>query len=77
MNTRENFCKSIGLTKIYLEGKVSKVTLPSGVWAYSFSSCQYVQETVKNVEAYLLERDMKLPRKANLPISPDYRPELD
>jgi len=69
--------KSIGPPKIYLGGKVSKVTLPSGVWACSFSSSQYVQETLKNVKAYLLERDMKLSRKANSPISPGYRPKLD
>ena len=68
--------KSIGPPKIYLGCKVS-VILPSGVWAYSFSSSQYVQETIKNVEAYLLEREMKLSRKVNLPISPGYRPELD
>jgi len=69
--------KSIGPPKTYLGGKVSKVTLPSGVWAYSFSSSQYVQEAVKNVETYLREKDMKLSRKANSPISPGYRPELD
>jgi len=51
--------------------------LPSGVWAYSFTSSQYVQEAVKNVETYLLERYMKLSRRANSPISPGYRPELD
>jgi hypothetical protein len=69
--------KSIGPPKIYLGGKVSKVTLPSGIWAYSFSSSQYVQEAVKNVEEYLGQRNMKLSRKANSPISPGYRPELD
>ena len=37
---------SIGPPKIYLGGKVSKVTLPNGIWAYSFSSCQYVKEAV-------------------------------
>jgi len=73
-SSKEN---SIGLPKIYLGGKVSKVDLPSGVWAHSFSSCQYVKETVKNVEQYLGKKNMKLNRKASAPLSLRYRPELD
>ena len=68
---------SIGPPKIYLGGKVSKVDLPSGIWAYSFSSSQYVKEAIKNVEQYLDKKNMKLNRKASAPLSPGYRPELD
>ena len=62
--------------KIYLSGKVSKHVLPSGVWAYTFSS-QYVQEAVKNVEGYLEKKNMKLMKRVTSPITVDYRPELD
>ena len=69
--------ESVGPPKIYLGGKVSKHVLPSGVWAYTFSSSQYVQEAVKNVEEYLEKRKMKLTKRATSPITADYRPELD
>jgi len=44
---------SIGPTKLYLGGKITKVVMDDGVWAYAFSSSQYVQEAVANVEKYL------------------------
>jgi len=68
---------SIGPPKIYLGGKVSKVDLLSGIWAYSFSSSQYSKEAVKIVEQYLNKKNLKLNRKASAPLSPGYRPELD
>ena len=45
--------ESIGLPDHYLGGKVRKVQLENGVNAWAFSSSQYVQTAVKNVEAYL------------------------
>ena len=50
--------KSIGPPDIYLGNKVSKVTLDNGIDAWSLSSFQYVQNSVRNVESYL--------RKSNL-----------
>ena len=44
---------SVGPPDLYLGGKVSKMKLPNGVDAWAFSSCQYVQAAVKNVEQYL------------------------
>ena len=44
---------SIGKPTIYLGGKVNEVTLNNGANAWSFSSSQYVQATVKNVNDYL------------------------
>ena len=41
------------------------------------SSSQYAQEAVKNVEQYLKEHDMKLPAKANTPLTINYCLELD
>ena len=69
---------SIGPPKIYLGGQVRKVQLDNGVNAWAFSSSQYVQAAVKNVESYLDEQDKwKLPSKAETPLTTSYRPELD
>ena len=70
--------ESIGPPKIYLGGGVRKVTLDNGVDAWAFSSSQYVQAAVKNVESYLAkQKRWKLPRKAETPMQTTYRPELD
>ena len=70
--------ESIGPPSIYLGGKMSKVTLANGVEAWSFSSSQYVQAAVKNVEAYLEEKGRKLPKKGtNATFTSNYRPEVD
>ena len=67
---------SIGPPSIYLGGHVRKVTLENGVKAWAFSSSQYVQAAVKNVETYLDKSGQKLP-KAKTPLSSTYRPEVD
>ncbi len=69
--------ESIGPPKIYLGGRVSKVGLPNGVQTWAFSASQYVQEAVKKVEDILKDKGMKLTTRANTPLSPSYRPELD
>jgi hypothetical protein len=72
--------ESIGPPKIYLGGHVRKVQLENGVECWAFSSSQYVQAAVKNVEEYLSKRDnvnWKLPAKAETPMQTSYRPELD
>ena len=51
---------SIGPPKLYLGGHVRKVTLENGLSAWAFSSSQYVQAAVKNVESYLEERRTKV-----------------
>jgi hypothetical protein len=53
-----------------------KVTLENGTEAWAFSSSQYVQSAVENIEKYVHQTGGKLP-KANTPISTVYRPELD
>jgi hypothetical protein len=68
---------SIGPPSIYLGGKMSEVVLPNGVKAHAFSSSQYVQEAVRNVEAHLLKKNMKLKKKVTAPLTTSYRPELD
>ena len=70
--------ESVGEPDTYLGGKVGKVTIEgSRVTAWSFSSSQYIQEAVKNVEAYLEKRGERLIRKADTPLSSGYRPEVD
>jgi hypothetical protein len=69
--------ESIGPPKIYLGGSMRQVELDNGVKAWAFSSSQYVQEAVKNVEKYLNLKGGKLPTKAETPIQTCYRPELD
>jgi hypothetical protein len=73
--------ESIGPPKFYLGGRVRKVQLENGVEAWGFSSSQYVQAAVKNVEEYLSRDENKhlgkLPLKAQTPLTTTYRPELD
>ena len=54
--------------------------LDNGVKAWAFSTLQYIQEAVKNVEEYLERQDnkrWKLPSNANTQILAIYHPELD
>ncbi len=56
-----------------------KVQLENGVWAWGFSSSQYVQAAVKNVRDWLAKEEnkhWKMPH-ANTPLRTSYRPELD
>jgi hypothetical protein len=72
--------ESIGPPKIYLGGKVRRVQLENGVYAWSFSSSQYVQAAVRNVEEYLSKPEnaqWKMPSRADTPMQTSYRPELD
>ena len=69
--------ESVGPPSIYLGGKVSKIIMDNGAEAWSFSSSQYVQAAVSNVETYLSEKGEKLPAKALTPLSSNYRPEID
>ena len=69
--------ESIGPPQLYLGGRMRKVELTNGVKAWSFSSSQYVQAAVKNVEEHLEGRNLKLVSRAETPISTLYRPEVD
>ena len=63
---------------IYLGGKVNKMRLTNIVEAWTFSSSQYVQKAVSNVENFLQDLDgFMLSTKINAPLSNYYRPELD
>lgn len=69
--------ESIGPPSKYLGGKLREVTLASGIKAWAFGSCQYVQAAVKNVYERLARQGKKLPYTAPNPLSTDYRPEID
>ena len=72
--------ESIGPPKLYLGGHLRRVQLENGVEAWAYGSSQYVRAAVKNVEDYLAKEEnkrWKLPAKAETPMSPSYRPELD
>jgi len=69
--------KLIGPPTEYLGNKVSLVELDTGVQAWSFSSSQYVQNAVKNVEEYLTKRQSKLPTQAKSLWTSNYCPETD
>ena len=68
---------SVGPPDIYLGNKVTKVTLENGKKAWAWSSSQYVQNAVKNIENYLKEKGKSLARHMKAPFSADYKPELD
>jgi hypothetical protein len=53
------------------------VTLESGIKAWAFRSCQYVQSSIRNVENHLSKTGEKLPYKAPTPLSSGYCPEID
>ena len=69
--------ESIGPPKIYLGGKMSRVTMANGASAWAFSSSQYVRAAVENVEKYCKENDVKMPARAETPLTSNYRPEID
>ena len=63
--------ESIGSPTVYLGGRVCKVQLEKGVWAWSFCSSQYVQSAVKNVEEYVRRPEnthLKIPSKVETPL---------
>ena len=56
---------------------MSLIELANGAKAWDFSSSQYVQEAVQNVESYLKEQYLKLPACAGAPFSTNYHHEID
>lgn len=59
---------------------MQKVQLDNGVKCLAFSSLEYVQATVKNVEECLSKQaneNWKLQTKAEPPMTTTYHPELD
>ena len=68
--------KSIGPPTQYLVNKVSQVTLENGTKCWSFSSSQYVQSSVKNVEDYCDKQCLGMLPKFKSPWPRNYCPEV-
>jgi hypothetical protein len=65
---------SIGKPTQYLGNKVSYVQLENGRNAWSFSSSQYVQSAVKNVEEHLSRQGRSLPLRVKSCWTSNYPP---
>jgi hypothetical protein len=61
----------------YLGAQLSKMANANGTECWGQSSDKYVEESVKNVEAYLKVKGRSLPGRLRTPMSADYKPELD
>ena len=61
----------------YLSNKVSQVTLENGTKCWSFSSSQYVQSAVKNVEEYCNKQGLGMLPKVKSPWPRNYRTKVD
>ena len=70
---------TIGDPDIYLGGKLRKVQLNNGVWAWGMSPSKYVQDAVRNSEEYLGRNfgGQKLQKRASSPWPSEYTAELD
>ena len=68
---------SVGPSSLYLGGHLRKVQVDSGVTAWAFSSTQYVQTAVFNVETHLKEKGKGLKPKTNGVLPRDYRPKIN
>ena len=68
---------SVGPPDIYLGIKIAKVTLENDKKGWAWSSSQYVQNAVKNIENYLKEKRKSLAKHMKAPFSADYKPKLD
>ena len=69
--------ESIGPPSLYLGGHLRLVQIDDGTKAWAFSSTQYVQDAVRNVEEYLKKSSMSLRPKLKDPLPKGYRPEID
>ena len=70
--------ESIVPPKIYLGGHCRKLQLENGVKTWAFSSSQYVQAAVNNVEEYVKDKEiLNIPGRSETPMQSSYCPELD
>ena len=69
--------KSVGDPGKCIGGKLRKVELINGIDWWAFSSTQYVQDAVNNVEQYLKVKEKKLLEKALAPFQNNYQPVID
>ncbi len=63
--------------KNYLGADMSEMYNADGDSCWAMSSDKYCQALVKNVEADLEKKGIRLPSKCYIPMSSGYRPEMD
>ena len=68
---------SVGPPDIYLGAKLWLVSMENGDSCLTQSTSGYVKEAVKAVEDWLKAHYMRLPSRADTPMSTTYHPELD
>ena len=68
--------ESIGPPSVYSGNKVSKVTSENSIQALSFSLCQYMRESIGNVEKCISDRGKGLPKRCVSSLKKDYRLEI-
>ena len=63
---------------MYLGAKLRLTKLPNGIVAWGISASKYVQEAVRNIEAYIRNNKLpKLVKRVTAPLPADYHSELD
>ena len=63
---------------MYLGAKLRLTKLPNGIVAWGISASKYVQEAVRNIEAYIRNNKLpKLVKHVTAALPADYHSELD
>jgi hypothetical protein len=68
---------SIGPPDLYLGSKIKRCILPNGVEAWGMSPTKYIHAAINNVQRYLAQKGMALPKRAATPFASGYVPETD
>ena len=62
--------------EVYLGGRLVNNSL-NGKDVWTIPSMYYIKAIIKNIEVRLTKEGMKLPSRAETPMSSDYKPDLD
>ena len=71
---------SVGSTDMYFGTKTKHMQLHNGIWAWSMSPSEYVQEAVRICKEHIakhMTKHYKLPKRTGNPSQSGYCPELD
>ena len=76
---RDNYTvkpSSIGEPKLYLGADVNKVFYPDGYYAWAMGSTSYTKDTIKNVEKFLADHNLRFNKKLSGPLYTPMNPFL-
>ena len=62
--------------EVYLGGRLVNNSF-NGKDVWTIPSMYYIKAIIKNIEVRLTKEGMKLPSRAEMPMSSDYKPDLD